>query len=845
MSKLISLTIDGKQVSVPEGTLIVDAAKKIGIDIPVFCYHPKMEPVGMCRMCLVEIGRPVIDRASGQPVLEADGSPKIQFGAKLETACTTPVAEGMVVLGMSDKAKAGRKDIVEFILTSHPLDCPVCDKGGECPLQNLTMKHGPGQSRFLYDDKMHLAKRVPLGELIILDRERCIQCGRCVRFQEQIADDPVIGFYQRGRSLEIITNSEPGFDSYFSGNTTDICPVGALTTADFRFGARPWEMQATASICSHCPVGCNITYNVRREAKTGGEVVIKRAMPRQNEAVNEIWMCDKGRFAYHFSEGIANTRFERLTQPLVRRGGELVAVSWDEALNEVVDELRSAGQDTLALASGRLANEDLFSLREMMTTAGGKTGLYSYMAGGDLVSQAGVGNGTNLSELGKGDAILVIACDLEEEAPIWWLRVKQAADRGVTLIVANPRVTKLDRYARHQLRYPYGAEAAMAEALLGALSAKQNFPKAPKAREIGNPAEIRAAGEAFSGAANAIVFYGSEGLGLEGSQALAQACTNLLVATNHVGRANNGLIAVWPRANEQGAWELGLRPLADLKAAIEQSKALYLAGVDLVGDDPSYAELLKNAGFVVVQELFLTETAKLANVVLPVLAQTEREGSYTSGERRVQRFYPAILPRPQARTDFAITGEISNRLGAAGETQSAGRVFAAIAEKVSAFKGLSYRQLAQVSEQWPIIGRSDVYYGGTAYDNKQGLGIQLTPGAQNGQTPSLAWPQGATLNMPSDSLLAVPVTRLYDRGATVLSSEVLHQRIPDAYVAVRAEAVGGPEGGQVQLLLNGQGVSAVLKYDENVPEGVVLVPRSMGLPIEGPEPVILKVLVKS
>ncbi|MEN6410644.1 MAG: 2Fe-2S iron-sulfur cluster-binding protein, partial [Anaerolineaceae bacterium] len=178
MGKMITLTIDGQPVTVPEGTLVVNAAKKIGIEIPVFCYHPKMEPVGMCRMCLVDIGRPVIDRATGQPVLEADGSPKIGFGPKLETACTTPVSAGMVVVGMSDKVKAARKDVLEFLLTSHPLDCPVCDKGGECPLQNLTMHFGPGQSRFLYDEKMHSRKHVPLGDLILLDRERCIQCAR-------------------------------------------------------------------------------------------------------------------------------------------------------------------------------------------------------------------------------------------------------------------------------------------------------------------------------------------------------------------------------------------------------------------------------------------------------------------------------------------------------------------------------------------------------------------------------------------------------------------------------------------------------------------------------------------
>lgn len=205
MAKTINLMIDDQPVSVPAGTLIVDAAKIIGNDIPVFCYHPKMDPVGMCRMCLVEIGRPVVDRVTGQVQTNEDGTPKIQFGPKLETACTTPVSEGMVVRTMTEKVTDGRREILEFLLTSHPLDCPVCDKGGECPLQNLTMAHGPGKSRFLLDDKIHLAKHYPLGDKIFLDRERCIQCARCVRFQDDIAGDPVIGFSQRGRSLEIVT----------------------------------------------------------------------------------------------------------------------------------------------------------------------------------------------------------------------------------------------------------------------------------------------------------------------------------------------------------------------------------------------------------------------------------------------------------------------------------------------------------------------------------------------------------------------------------------------------------------------------------------------------------------
>src|SRR4030065_2147447 len=202
MTKQVTLSINGISVTVPDGTLVADAAKMAGIDIPVFCHHPKLEPVGMCRMCLVEIGRPVRDRATGEFVME-NGQPKIQFLPKLETACTNRVEEGMVVLTQSLKAKDGQRGAVEFLLTSHPLDCPICDKGGECPLQNLTMAHGPGKSRFLFEDKAHLAKRVPLGDLIVLDRERCIQCGRCVRFQEEIVGEPVIGFSERGRQLEI------------------------------------------------------------------------------------------------------------------------------------------------------------------------------------------------------------------------------------------------------------------------------------------------------------------------------------------------------------------------------------------------------------------------------------------------------------------------------------------------------------------------------------------------------------------------------------------------------------------------------------------------------------------
>ena len=838
MSKLVTLTIDGLQVSVPAGTLLVNAAKKIGIDIPVFCYHPKMEPVGMCRMCLVDIGRPVIDRATGQPVLEADGSPKIQFGPKLETACTTPVSEGMVVVGMSDKVKAGREDILEFLLTSHPLDCPICDKGGECPLQNLTMDFGPGESRYLYDEKKHLAKRVPLGELIFLDRERCIQCGRCVRFQDEIADDPVIGFYQRGRSLEIVTYSEPGFDSYFSGNTSDICPVGALTTADFRFGARPWELNASASVCSQCPVGCNLTFNIRREAKAGGDWVIKRVMPRQNEEVNEIWICDKGRFAYHFTESA-----ERLTQPLVRKGGELVPTSWEEALKVVADHFRQAGEGLLTLASGRLSNEDLFNLHELTTKLGGKTALYTDQAGGDLVAQVGVGQGTNFSDMGPETAIFVVASDLLEEAPIWWLRVKQAAERGAQLIVANPRPTKLERYAKHTIRYPYGSEAATVLAMVNALSAKRpNLPDA--VQNLLRSPELQAAAKAFAEAENAVILFGGEGTGLETSQALSQACANLLITTGHVGKQNNGLIGVWQRANDQGAWDIGFRPLPGLKDAMRAAKALYVIAADPAGDDPAQAE---TGDFMVVQELFLTATAKLADVVLPVQAYTEREGTFTSGERRVQRYYPAVPQRPGSKADFSVTAQIAKLLDQDLEARAISKVMQRIAASVPDYAGISYQKLAEVTEQWPIIGRQDLYYGGTGYENGQGLGVQLIPAAQRGETVPISWPQLSNVSVPENSLLAVPVTRLYDHGKTVMPSKLLHQRIPQTYVAMHpseAARLKLDQSDMAEMSLNGSSTFVLLRLDEKLPTGVVLVPRSMGVPISGPIAAALRAVEK-
>ncbi len=823
----VTFTIDGNEVTAPEGTLLVDAAKRQGTDVPVFCYHPKMEPVGMCRVCLVEIGRPGRDRSTGKPILDESGNPVIQFGPNLETACTVPVGEGWEVRVASEKAIQGRNEIVEYLLTSHPLDCPVCDKGGECPLQNLTMEHGPGKSRFLFDDKIRLAKRHPLGELIFLDRERCIQCARCTRFQDEIVDDPVIGFYERGRRLEIVTYSDPGFDSYFSGNTTDICPVGALTTADFRFGARPWELNSAASICPHCPVGCNLTLSTRREASRGGRDVVKRVMPRQNEQVNEIWICDKGRFAHHFAQSP-----DRLTKPLIRKDGKLVRTSWDKALQMAAEGLKKAGKQSIGIASGRLMNEDLFNLRGLMKEIGGKVVLSESMAGGDLTRRYGVGQGTNLGELGKRDAVLVIAADLHEEAPIWWLRLKQAAERGATVIVANARATRLDEYAQHSLRYGPG------QAVHSALGLLQFIREDPELARFEGDRDLQSAARAFKRARNAILFFGREGLNYAGTQALARSCALLTESKGRLGQAKNGLIGVWPHANTQGAWDMGFRPEPrGLAGALDGAKAAYIVGADPATAEPGATTALDKLPMLIVQDLFLTATAELADVVLPAQSFVERAGTFTNGERRVQRLYPAVIEPTGSRPDWKIVADLGKRLELDLESTAAPLVFERIADEVRDYSELSYDALAAVEPQWPEVGGEDLYFGGTAYANKQGLGIQLAP---LGVGRPLKWKAPPRAGAKKD-LLIVPVTKLYDRGSALRDSKLQEARVAQLQMALHPneiERLGLTDVGEAEIVWDGRVERLKFVANSDVPIGSALVPRS--LPLSEPTAVTVR-----
>jgi len=340
MTATVALTIDGVPMNVPAGTSILEAVLQTGREIPHFCYHPKLQVVGSCRMCQVEV----------------QGAPKLVI------SCATSVAEGMEVVTASDRATKARKAVLEFLLLNHPLDCPVCDKGGECPLQDYTLKYGPGESRFT-EEKIHRVKHQPIGPFVIFDAERCILCTRCVRFCQDVVGTSELGVFSRSDRSEIGLFPGQSLDNRYSGNVIDLCPVGALTSRDYRFKARPWDLvRQIPSICGLCSAGCNIIVDVRH--KEGGQQLL-RIRPRVNDAVNGHWICDEGRFEFQFAQDPA-----RIAEPLIRRDGELRPVGWDQAIEQIADVLlqilRERGPGAIGvIASARLTNEEAFLVRQL------------------------------------------------------------------------------------------------------------------------------------------------------------------------------------------------------------------------------------------------------------------------------------------------------------------------------------------------------------------------------------------------------------------------------------------------------------------------------------------------
>jgi len=811
-STLVTINIDGQDYQVPEGGNLVDLAKwYAGNDIPVFCYHPKMEAVGMCRMCLIELGSVQRDRETGAVQTDADGNPQIRWFPKLQTACTQTARDGTYIKTQTDKVKDGRENVLEFLLTSHPLDCPICDKGGECPLQNLTMAHGPGVSRMYYEDKLHLDKHYPLGDLIYLDRERCIQCARCTRFQAEVVGDDVLAFHQRGRRLQIITNSDPGFDTYFSGNTTDICPVGALTTADFRFGARPWELNEVPSISPWDAAGENISLSTRLDRDFGGRAMIKRVMPRQNEYVNEIWISDKTRFGHHFTRSA-----ERLSKPLVR-GSE---ANWDEVFSQVAGVLKAANGDVAAIAGSGATNEDLWELRQLVEGLGAqRIGAWPPThAGADLVAQVGLPSGSNLGELGPGDAIIVIASDLEEEVPMWHLRIKQAQDRGAHLTVMNLRRTRLEEIATEdpEIRGRVVAGDAVHYEPGGAVTALDQLGKNQAAH--------------LQSANNLVILCGAEGLGLEEHRALTQTAANILIASGHAGKRNSGLLVPFPGANGMGLHYLGYRPQATQDIAAKPPSALILLQANLLEEDPAAAAWLDSVETVIYLGLFPDATAQAATIALPVQSFAERDGTWVNGERRVQRFYTAQGPVGDAIPAWKALANVRQALGQGRAKLSAAAVMLDITKNVPVFAGMRYKALSRVERQFPDVGGEDLYYGGTAYQNKGGLGKQIAADAEAEMPKTTAVELPAAVKAADGEILIVPSVQLYDRSTLFRPSKMMHNRVPVPYALLStedAQQAAAADGDQIEIQFGADSVQVRAVVRADVPPGVIVLPRHL------------------
>jgi len=433
---MLSYTLDGRPVTARKGELIIAAAERAGTFIPRFCYHPRMRPVGMCRMCLVEVSGP--------------------RGATLQPACFVEVQADMEVTTASDKVKKAQDGVLEFLLINHPLDCPVCDKGGECPLQDQTLAYGPGETRFV-EEKRHFEKPIPLSELVLLDRERCIQCSRCTRFADEVAGEAQIDFLGRGEQLEVNRFFERPFSSYFSGNTVQICPVGALTATPYRFTARPWDLDQVESTCVTCSFGCRV-------AVQSSSNRITRLLGIDSDPVNQGWLCDKGRFAYESTNGP-----DRITEPLVRKNGELVPVSWHEALAAAARGLRvaagagaSAGADAKSQLTGdgvgviggaRLTNEGAYMWARLAKGVLGTDSVDAQLGDG-LPAEVVLGlPPATIDQAASAKTVILLTGDVREELPVLFLRLRAAAVDGTTsLVELTSQGTALTPYAAASLR---------------------------------------------------------------------------------------------------------------------------------------------------------------------------------------------------------------------------------------------------------------------------------------------------------------------------------------------------------------------------------------------------------
>ena len=633
---MITVVVDGFEVSVPKGTLVIRAAEQLGIQIPRFCDHPLLEPVGACRQCLVDIE--INGRAFPKP----------------QASCTIPVEPGMIVKTQltSPVAEKAQRGVMELLLINHPLDCPVCDKGGECPLQNQAMSNGQGETRF-EGVKRTFQKPINISSQVLLDRERCVLCARCTRFSEQIASDPFITLNERGALQQVGIYENKPFESYFSGNTVQICPVGALTGAAYRFRARPFDLVSTPSACEHCASGCDMRTDVRR-----GKTL--RRLAGDDATVNEEWNCDKGRWAFKYV-----TSVDRLTTPLVRNSaGELVAASWPEALAAAAKGLKAS--KAAVLVGGRATYEDAYGYSKFARIALGTNDIdfrsrLSSNEEREFLAARVVGSTTTYVDIDRADHVLLVGFEPEEESPIVFLRInKQVRKRALKVTaIATKLSIGVEKLKGEFVKVAPGAEAAAIASQ--SLSAKSVILVGERA---GESAGVLSAVAALADSTSAKIAWIPRRAGERGALE-AGAIGNLLPGgrpvTDAAARVDIG--ALWgtdslPSAEGKSAQEI--------YAAVNAGEigALLVGGVDpLDGDNSQGALAALDKAFVVSLEIASSAVTQRADVVLPVAAITEKSGSFLNWEGRPRAFDTAVQDSLN-RSDLRILSMIAEEMGA-------------------------------------------------------------------------------------------------------------------------------------------------------------------------------------
>jgi NADH-quinone oxidoreductase subunit G len=665
----VTITIDGREVTAVEGEMLHDAARKGDVEIPYFCYEPKLgDPVGACRMCLVEI----------------EGIPKLQ------TSCSTPVREGMVVHTRTEQVKDAQNAVVEFLLVNHPLDCPVCDKGGECPLQDISYGWGPGKSRVI-DEKRHFEKPIELSPLVAIDRERCILCYRCVRFSQEVSEDAQLQLIERGDRTYVGTFDDRPYVAPFQGNITDICPVGALTNYTYRFRARPWDIEHAGSVCTLCPSQCNVSFTVRDEK-------VKRVLSRDNHEVDDGWLCDRGRYGFEMFDAE-----ERIDGPQLKGGAE---AGWEQAVEAVAAGLRRVGGKVAAIV-GDASNEEGFLLQRIVRDALGSPHVDSRPSRGPkaetLRRLAEPGISARTPDIDDADAILVLGTDPMHSMSILDLRIRKAIRRnGAKLVVATERPTSLDGGAEAIARYAPGQGAHFVSELASAIGGAENVatPVAETLRE----------------ADKVVVVWGAR-IGRE--EGAAEALLEVADSVGMAGTEGSGLLEVPDTTNARGLREAGCLPDAgpglaetatgmsteEIRAGLESGEigALVLFGADPLRDFPdtkAWETALTACDFLVAFSMHENASTAKADVVLPLETHAEKDGTVTHPDGRLQRVRPSASRPRFVQSNLVVLGELAKALGLDTGINSQPTAFAALTEAVPFYSGITDEQIGGRGLRW-------------------------------------------------------------------------------------------------------------------------------------------------